>query len=109
MQRLEVSGAVRPIYGSLGVKRLISIIIIIIIIFSHEVISLNLSHVILKILKVAIPMSVGLLSIFRKPCCSFLVMSCWLIFPKITSATAAHFSKLHIDALFKDLKVSVPG
>ena len=24
MQRLEVSGAVRPIYGSLGVKRLIS-------------------------------------------------------------------------------------
>jgi len=23
MQRLEVSGAVRPIYGSLGVKRLI--------------------------------------------------------------------------------------
>ena len=28
MQRLEVSGAVRPIYGSLGVKRLINIIII---------------------------------------------------------------------------------
>jgi len=25
MQRLEVSGAVRPIYGSFGVKRLISI------------------------------------------------------------------------------------
>ena len=25
MQRLEVSGAVRPIYGSLGVKRLIKI------------------------------------------------------------------------------------
>ena len=25
MQRLEVSGAVRPIYGSLGVKRLINI------------------------------------------------------------------------------------
>ena len=25
MQRLEFSGAVRPIYGSLGVKRLISI------------------------------------------------------------------------------------
>ena len=25
MQRLEVSGAVRPIYGSLGVKRLIAI------------------------------------------------------------------------------------
>jgi len=25
MQRLEVSGAVRPIYGSLGVKRLISL------------------------------------------------------------------------------------
>ena len=25
MQRLEVSGAVRPIYGSLGVKRLISV------------------------------------------------------------------------------------
>jgi len=25
MQRLEVSGAVRPIYGSLGVKRLIHI------------------------------------------------------------------------------------
>jgi len=24
MQRLDVSGAVRPIYGSLGVKRLIS-------------------------------------------------------------------------------------
>ena len=24
MQRLEISGAVRPIYGSLGVKRLIS-------------------------------------------------------------------------------------
>ena len=24
MQRLEVSGAVRPIYGSLGVKRLIT-------------------------------------------------------------------------------------
>ena len=24
MQRLEVSGAVRPIYGSLGVKRLIA-------------------------------------------------------------------------------------
>jgi len=24
MQRLEVSGAVRPIYGSLGVKRLIN-------------------------------------------------------------------------------------
>jgi len=28
MQRLEISGAVRPIYGSLGVKRLIEI-------FSH--------------------------------------------------------------------------
>ena len=27
MQRLEVSGAVRPIYGSLGVKRIIIIII----------------------------------------------------------------------------------
>ena len=27
MQRLEVSGAVRPIYGSLGVKRLIRILI----------------------------------------------------------------------------------
>jgi len=26
MQRLEVSGAVRPIYGSLGVKRLIYLI-----------------------------------------------------------------------------------
>ena len=26
MQRLEVSGAVRPIYGSLGVKRLIEIL-----------------------------------------------------------------------------------
>jgi len=26
MQRLEVSGAVRPIYGSLGVKRLMVII-----------------------------------------------------------------------------------
>ena len=26
MQRLEVSGAVRPVYGSLGVKRLIRII-----------------------------------------------------------------------------------
>ena len=26
MQRLEVSGAVRPIYGSLGVKRLISVV-----------------------------------------------------------------------------------
>ena len=26
MQRLEVSGAVRPIYGSLGVKRLITAI-----------------------------------------------------------------------------------
>ena len=25
MQRLEVSGAVRPIYGSLGVKRLITV------------------------------------------------------------------------------------
>jgi len=25
MQRLEVSGAIRPIYGSLGVKRLISL------------------------------------------------------------------------------------
>ena len=25
MQRLEVSGAVRPIYGSLGVKRLIEV------------------------------------------------------------------------------------
>ena len=25
MQRLEVSGAVRPIYGSLGVKRLINL------------------------------------------------------------------------------------
>ena len=25
MQRLEVSGAVRPIYGSLGIKRLISV------------------------------------------------------------------------------------
>ena len=25
MQRLEVSGAVRPMYGSLGVKRLISV------------------------------------------------------------------------------------
>ena len=25
MQRLDVSGAVRPIYGSLGVKRLIAI------------------------------------------------------------------------------------
>jgi len=32
MQRLEVSGAVRPIYGSLDVKRLIIIIMIIIII-----------------------------------------------------------------------------
>ena len=28
MQRLEVSGAVRPIYGSLGVKRLIYILIL---------------------------------------------------------------------------------
>ena len=28
MQRLEVSGAVRPIYGSLGVKRLITKIIL---------------------------------------------------------------------------------
>ena len=28
MQRLEVSGAVRPIYGSLGVKRLIVISLI---------------------------------------------------------------------------------
>jgi len=28
MQRLEVSGAVRPIYGSLGVKRLINICIV---------------------------------------------------------------------------------
>ena len=27
MQRLEVSGAVRPIYGSLGVKRLSAIVI----------------------------------------------------------------------------------
>ena len=27
MQRLEVSGAVRPIYGSLGVKRLIFILL----------------------------------------------------------------------------------
>ena len=27
MQRLEVSGAVRPIYGSLGVKRLITIFV----------------------------------------------------------------------------------
>jgi hypothetical protein len=27
MQRLEVSGAVRPIYGSLGVKRLIDILV----------------------------------------------------------------------------------
>jgi len=26
MQRLEVSGAVRPIYGSLGVKRLIKLL-----------------------------------------------------------------------------------
>jgi len=26
MQRLEVSGAVRPIYGSLGVKRLMTIL-----------------------------------------------------------------------------------
>ena len=26
MQRLDVSGAVRPIYGSLGVKRLISVL-----------------------------------------------------------------------------------
>ena len=26
MQRLEVSGAVRPIYGSLGVKRLICLV-----------------------------------------------------------------------------------
>ena len=25
MQRLEVSGAVRPVYGSLGVKRLINL------------------------------------------------------------------------------------
>ena len=30
MQRLEISGAVRPLYGSLGVKGLIIIIIIII-------------------------------------------------------------------------------
>jgi hypothetical protein len=28
MQRLKVSGAVQPIYGSLGVKRLISAIIL---------------------------------------------------------------------------------
>ena len=28
MQRLEVSGAVRPIYGSLGVKRLILLLLI---------------------------------------------------------------------------------
>jgi len=28
MQRLEVSGAVRPIYGSLGVKRLIVLSVI---------------------------------------------------------------------------------
>ena len=34
MQRLEVSGAVRPIYGSLGFKRLICSIIIIIIIIT---------------------------------------------------------------------------
>jgi len=27
MQRLEVSGAVRPIYGSLGVKRLIFVLV----------------------------------------------------------------------------------
>ena len=28
MKRLEVSGAVRPIYGSLGVKRLIKVLLI---------------------------------------------------------------------------------
>ena len=30
MKRLEVSGAVRPIYGSLGVKRLVSILLLLI-------------------------------------------------------------------------------
>ena len=34
MQRLLVSGAVRPIYGSLGVKRLISVLKIILFLFS---------------------------------------------------------------------------
>ena len=37
MQRLEVSGAVRPIYGSLGVKRLM-----------HRVILINLRYAIVR-------------------------------------------------------------
>ena len=36
MQRLEVNGAVRPIYGSLGVKRLISLAIILEVHKAHQ-------------------------------------------------------------------------
>ena len=36
MQRLEVSGAVRPIYGSLGVKRLILCCFTLLLLFSLE-------------------------------------------------------------------------
>jgi len=36
MQRLEVSGAVRPIYGSLGVKRLS---------FVHSAVSVTYRHI----------------------------------------------------------------
>jgi len=35
MQRLEVSGAVRPIYGSLGVRRLIKVHTLVILMGSH--------------------------------------------------------------------------
>ena len=41
MQRLEVSGAVRPIYGSLGVKRLTEAVLSSILIYA--VLSLSLS------------------------------------------------------------------
>jgi len=43
MQRLEVSGAIRPIYGSLGVKRLMSFIVLFITHSKAEMLSIHLN------------------------------------------------------------------
>ena len=49
MQRLEVSGAVRPIYGSLGVKRLMLYIPPVPFIFYNQSKALLLSRVIMRL------------------------------------------------------------
>ena len=66
MQRLEVSGAVRPIYGSLGVKRLIEH-------FMAHVMKTNLMHYLSLVYFASQPLHVSgiFVALHQEVCCIY--------------------------------------